>query len=261
VSGFILSPLEGARLGYLIPYWALTFLSITAAYSVFSFVLIKMNTVFDGVAIFVGLIFAIEYCSEFLGDLSRISLIKWQSLREACGFIYYTVSDAVDGYAYLSIFDDLITNNGRVEILYDYLHIALIWSVVGVAAAFGVLFTANRVKTNKVGGISDSRFGYKTVIPLAVIAFLLAEETNFYSMNSGFVSDFGNINFAYLFIPLAMFIAYVVYRRGFKLRLSDIIWVSAITVVVVALMIYPDFLTRLVVLLINPSYTPPIGIE
>ena len=154
-----------------------------------------MNTVFDGVAIFVGLIFAMQYCFEFSEDVfGNSNLIKWKALREAYGFIYDIISDAVGGYAYLERFEDLISNNVNVnvsvEILDDYLHIALIWGVVGMAAVFGVLFTANRVKTNKVGGISDSRFGYKTVIPLAVIAFLLAEETNFYSMNSGFVSDF-----------------------------------------------------------------------
>jgi hypothetical protein len=82
-----------------------------------------------------------------------------------------------------------------------------VWGTVFAACAYGYFHAFIRKGAEKAGEISDSPFGYKTFIPLYAFGFF------FEGMGFGLV---------YILIFALMFIAYVIYRRGLKLKESDI---------------------------------------
>ena len=72
------------------------------------------------------------------------------------------------------------------------------------ARRFGVLKSLE-----KAGEISNSPFGYKLLIPLYGYSLLMMYE---------------NIDFMTILIFIAMVIGYIVYRRSFKLKTSDLVF-------------------------------------
>lgn len=102
--------------------------------------------------------------------------------------------------------------------------------ILCLAAGAGAVFFFDRVKAEDLGGISDSRFAYKVCIPLINALAILSGE--------------GNV-ITGLFRGIAIFITYVVYRRGFKLRKSDVIIISVLTVVAMIPINYGEYLSNL----------------
>ena len=83
-----------------------------------------------------------------------------------------------------------------------------VWGAIGIAAAVGYFVTFVKKGAEKAGEISNSWFGYKLLIPLYGYSLLL---------------QYDSLDFMTVAICILMVIGYVVYRRGFKLKLSDII--------------------------------------
>ena len=85
------------------------------------------------------------------------------------------------------------------------------WIVLGVSALAGVVFIFMRKKAEKTGGISDSLFGYRTLIPLLSALYLLFASSVTFSFWRGIITG------------LIVFIAYVIFRRGVRLKIPDMI--------------------------------------
>ena len=89
---------------------------------------------------------------------------------------------------------------------------------LAILAFIGMYFLSKHKKAEYIGDISDSWFSYKLLIPIysVILARLLG--------------DAGSI-IVNLFLLIATFVGYVIYRRSLKLHKSDIIIMIAIAVI------------------------------
>ncbi|MBQ8408563.1 MAG: hypothetical protein IJY39_06820 [Clostridia bacterium] len=205
-------------LGYMLPYYLLSLLLGLVMYSIFMFLFGQANTVSDGV-LFCGLWVFVLYIviwtvrAEILRDL-LIDTEYWVSSSNFAGWgmIYTPINNLT------VIFQDLIEINQR-QLEYDYTHTTamrykrelamfFVWGAIGIAAAIGYFVTFVKKGAEKAGEISNSWFGYKLLIPLYGYSLLLL---------------YDSLDFMTVAICILMVIGYVVYRRGFKFKLSDII--------------------------------------
>jgi hypothetical protein len=106
--------------------------------------------------------------------------------------------------------------------------IFVIWCVVGALAAVGYYFSFSRKRVESIGEISSSLVGYKVIIPLAVLCLVLAIEC-----------DGDNILLLIIGI-IAAVIGYMIYRRSFKIKLSDILSIVGSIGAVIVIRILED---------------------
>ena len=142
--------------------------------------------------------------------------------------IPYYAPDALKGLQYHFLTDKPLDEIGSAfasAILGDGIDLkdvsALTCAVAGVegaAAYFGLFWTAARHKTETIEQPSDSPFGYRLMIPLYVFCFAAVFSAN------GLTNAFDLITMPIIFAcGLA---AYFFYRRSFRLRLSDWLWLA-----------------------------------
>ncbi len=206
-------------LEYMIPYYFLSLLVGLVIYSVIIFLFGQANTVADGVIIcglwvFVLYLVAWQLRGQILDNWLRQDHDLWleSSGLPEWGILYTPLNHLT------VIFQDLIEVNQHTQ-SYDYTHntamqireqlyMFAVWGVIGLGAAFGYFFTFVRKGAEKAGEISNSWFGYKLLIPMYAYSLLL-----FYD----------SLDFMTILVFVAMVIGYVIYRRGFKLKLSDLV--------------------------------------
>ena len=87
-----------------------------------------------------------------------------------------------------------------------------VWGVIGIAAAVGYVYRFAKKGAEKAGEISESWLGYKILIPIYGYCLIFL------------VSDFSVLSWL---IFALMIIGYVVYRRSFRLKKSDICGIVA----------------------------------
>ena len=99
---------------------------------------------------------------------------------------------------------------------YEVLATYVFWLVVALLAVVGYFLTFARHRTERVGGISDTFFGYRVFIPLLGISSVLAD---------------GEEPALSVFIVtlIAMLVLYIIYRRSVRLRRSDLIMLAVTT--------------------------------
>ncbi len=206
-------------LEHMVPYYLLSLLLGLVVYSVVIFLFGQANSVIDGV-LFVGLwvfviyIVAWQVRGTLLESWLREDKALWleSSHLPAWGILYAPLNNLT------VIFQDLIEVN-RHSVMYDYtsesaavfrryFYMFVAWGVIGLAAAFGYFFAFVRKGAEKAGEISSSWFGYKLLIPTYAYALLL-----FYA----------DLDIMTILVLAAMVVGYVIYRRGFKLKASDLI--------------------------------------
>lgn len=209
-------------LGYMLPYYLLSLLLGLVMYSIFIFLFGQANTVADG-ALFCGLWIFVIYIVYWairrtvLRELLQGTDIWVESSDLTSWFMIYSPINNLT-----VIFQDLIEVNQH-ELTYDYTNLTamryrerfelfFVWGAAGIAAAIGYFVTFVKKGAEKAGEISDSWFGYKLLIPLYGYSLLLM------------YAQFDIMTF--LMIAL-MVIGYVIYRRGFKFKLSDYIVIGA----------------------------------
>ncbi len=187
VADYIIFPM-------MIPYYLLSLLSAIALYFFFSFFFIQANNTADGV-IFQCL--AICACAMPLLLLSKFDIYMIDAdylIASEPIFLLY------DHYRHLvlpgapSIMDmkDTIT--------------CMAWGLIGIVAAIGYVVTFTRRKAEKVGGISNSPFGYASMIPLYAITF---------SYSTG-------LDTLAVLTLIATVVSYTIYRRGFRFKTLDV---------------------------------------
>jgi hypothetical protein len=81
---------------------------------------------------------------------------------------------------------------------------------VGILASLGFFLRFKRKGAHMAGEVSDTIFGYKLLIPLYGYALLLM---------------YSDLSVMTVLIFALMLIGYFIYRRGFKIRKSDIIFI------------------------------------
>ena len=195
-----------------IPYYFLAVLYGIFLYSFVSFAFYQGNTVSDGV------IFVIGYSFAFASIVSVIDAIDFFKENVESGL--YTAFGPLTGLTYG--YTNLIEGNSPELYLHTQRYISFaVWIVIGIASIFGFLYTFAKKKTEDVGEISSTVFGYRVLIPTFAYSLLFISE------------DF---NVLHLLIVLAMYVGYIIFRRSIKLKRSDYICIAAS---IIPMVLYP----------------------
>lgn len=214
------------ELWYLAPYYFLSILIGFVMYSLFMFIFTQANTVADGV-LFCGLwILLLFVLMTVVNNEMIIPLIDekdYKALRLAnhlpnWGIAYAPINNLT------VIFQDLIevNKNGEnyfADIYRGQIYMFFVWGAVGIAAAVGYFITFLKKGAEKAGEISDSWFGYRILIPVYGYCLLIL---------------IGDIELISILVFALMIIGYVIYRRGFRLKTSDLV-ISALGILVLFL--------------------------
>lgn len=91
------------------------------------------------------------------------------------------------------------------------MYMFFVWGAVGIAAAFGFFFNFKRKGAQNAGEISDSPFGYKLLIPVYGYGLLLTSD---------------GLEIMSVIIFALMLVGYFIYRRSFKIKTRDIIFIA-----------------------------------
>lgn len=194
-------------LGYMIPYYLLSLLLAFVIYSIYCFLFMQANTTADGVLFCVLWIFLPALVALVLNVIWSVpieeELMKW-------GIMYTPMNHLT------VIFQDLIEINnptrwdGLVENIMERWYMFPVWGAVGLVAVNGYLFSFLGKGAEQAGEISNSPFGYALLIP--AYGYCLIQ------IGMG------------IFIPLLIVIylgfmlsGYLIYRRGFKFKVPDIV--------------------------------------
>lgn len=202
---------------YLLPFFLATCLACIVLYSFLSFVFSQANTVADGVLFMViysliGMLIVGSFHDLFHIKPTQLDFSYFSPFSP-----FFVLSRPFDNIITPSITMDLDGNiqSSSVSSATTRLNFAdkftlVFWGIMGVAAIFGYVFCFTKQKAEKVGDVSDSPFGYKVLIPLfAIPMFLIVEDIILGA-----------------FVIIATTIGYIIYRRGFKFKFSDILMMA-----------------------------------
>ena len=206
---------------YMIPYYFLSLLLAFVIYSIYCFLFMQANTVADGVlfcALWIFLPCIVALSASWVFD-SKIAdnLAGW-------GIMYTPMNNLT------VLFQDLVEINRPdywrrgVEEITDRWYMFFIWGAVGLAAANGYLISFVKKGAQQAGEISNSPFGYALLIPVYGYCFMM--------MPFGIYIPISLV--VYLIIMLS---GYLIYRRGFKFKIPDIV-VTVIGLVLPFVMAY-----------------------
>ena len=94
-----------------------------------------------------------------------------------------------------------------------YAEAAVAWSIVGIICAAVYFYSFTKKRTEEIGDISSTAFGYKVLLPIGV-----------FSMTQAFDEELTCLILA----ALIGVVGYMIYRRSFKIRKPDIITLAAV---------------------------------
>lgn len=194
--------------GALIWCYFLLLVAGVAVYSIFMAIFNSANTVADG-CLFIGVwsilpALLLIALNEFGGNTSGILSIPFVD-RLSEGFLYpHAALLVTEAFYNMAI--------GR-EVLMIYFNYAIFWTAIGAICTAVYFRSFVKKRTEEIGDISDTVFGYKVIIPIGLFCMTQAFDEKAVC--------------AILGILMAT-IAYMIYRRSFKLKRSDIICIVSI---------------------------------
>lgn len=216
--GYLAANTDYFALGYMPMYYLFSILIGLVMYSFFIFVFGQANTVADGVVMCVLWMFVLSIVSVVItGETLRPYLAAKDrgSVTELSGWgiAYAPINNlTVIFQDLIEVNKDVFEYNSQATYAARYIkqaYMFFVWGAIGIAAAFGYLVTFIKKGAEKAGEISSSIFGYKLLIPLYGYSLLIL---------------FDSLDFMTVLIFVAMVIGYIVYRRTFKIKTSDLIF-------------------------------------
>lgn len=201
------------HLQYLLPFFLLSLLFAWVLYSVFSFLYLSANSIWDGIVFCLFGIFAVSCVMSIADQILRewfgryIRELNWQMwlLYNPIQFVQY-IFDHLLLYGYDIVFDNHDMTISIAESYASFWYMYLFWLVVGVATTAGFFHTVKHKRVEQIGDISTSWFGYRTMIPLCGYCWIISYPS-----------------FSYVVVLIAMLTLYFLYRRSFRLKISDIL--------------------------------------
>lgn len=215
-------------LEYMPLYYLLSLVVGFAMYSFFCFFFHQGNTVVDGIiicALWSGVVYVTMWV---FAECCRMILWDPDTLNHYSRDVYYGIMDHAEwSVVYMpisrltEIFRELIeVNRHRIPYIfettnaYEYLNLwymFVVWTVVGIGAAIGFIFSFERKGAHLAGEPSSSWLGYKTLIPTYGYSLIFM-----FALNASFDT-------LLVMVYIMMLVGYIIYRRSFKIKKSDII--------------------------------------
>ncbi len=158
-------------------YYLLSLIFGWVTYSVAMFLFNEGNTVIDGILFFflgsfsIGV--ALDTVDSLILKVFKTSLFYYT--HDSFGYLFnplHYISDDISFFAQRENID----SNFEGPFMYSNFsmtHTYLVWIFLGLLAMIGFLLLFRHKKAEKAEGLSDSWFGYRTMIPLYGISFLM----------------------------------------------------------------------------------------
>ena len=189
-------------LGYFFPYFLLSLLFGIVLYSLFTFIFYQGNTVADGVVFQFIYIFFLVLIASTVSKAFDLSNNGGQfTIYSPISILQNIFVDKIAPYAY----SPSTLKSHQLASLIAY-------GVLGILSVFGFIFDFVKKKTEAVGGISNSYFGYKMLLP--VCGYLLL-----FNLGESIIT-------CAIFVTV-IYVGYIIYRRSARLKMSDYICLIA----------------------------------
>ena len=108
----------------------------------------------------------------------------------------------------------------------------VVWVIIGLACLAMAIVLFDRKPAEKIGGTSDSILGYTLIIPITMIlTVLMAGGTPIIGTLYGIVT----------------FIGYIIFRRGIKLHIPDIVVITVVTILANIPVEYVHWMRKLII--------------
>lgn len=184
----------------LLPFYAVSLLAGLAVYLLCAFLFLQAETTADGVVMML-LYTLLPFL--LLGSIGNLLHLSWLQDLSHHAFLISPINTAANSYG--PLIQRGAWGNLGLGPAYTMFFVFLILAAAA-AVAIPLLFARHRAE--KVGGISDSPFAYRTVIPLLGFSMILS-----------------NIAFFAVFavVLAAMLLGYIIYRRSLRLARTDLI--------------------------------------
>jgi hypothetical protein len=195
----------GGAWGWLLLYYIVMVLLTSLSFGFFSFVFLQANSTGD------GCLFIMDYAmlpTVFEAFFDRVSLNGGPVILGINGVISDVTQLFEDRILTYSSGGSWIWNSALTKAEPATFFFYLVLDVLICVGAIYLLFRSfNRRRSEKVEDVSDSWFGYRTLIPVIAVAMLQPVR------NPTLV----------LLRLIMMYVAYIIYRRGVRLKHSDYI--------------------------------------
>lgn len=169
-------------------YYGMLLVAGFVVYSILVFFFTKANNVIDGVI-----------CTLMATYILWPVYIMLEKMIHLNAYTYYRVSFVLfNYYSYTENFTKMILFENGMRVEYGPL---IVFSILGVAAFIAQYFMSLRFKSEDAGQRSESWFCYKIMLPVLLISTMFSVQ---------------NIIVA-IIILLSTYLAYVLYKRSFKL--------------------------------------------
>ena len=189
---------------YFIPYYfGLLFLALILIVS-FAFIYTRGNTFFDGIVNMVAYSFMIVIIVSLITETFDISYYKFGNATSF--FIYSPIS------IFSSWMDDLFSGREYVFKLSSMLSF-IIYILFGLLSFYLFIILNKKEPSENSTQISESDFSYKTIIPILSIPFSAIS-----ILSGGFL--------ALAFSSIFTYLAFVLYKRSFKLSKKDYVFIA-----------------------------------
>lgn len=198
---------------YLLPYYFVSLLIGAIIYSVLVFVFNEGTSVVDGIIYMICYTFApMVLCTALLEltSLGREYLFSELSTSLLFGLLL-SVTEVFENA--VEVKQDIFTSHLGAEHIIAW---SVIWLIIGVAAAVGFFLRFGKRRPELTEDVSESYFGYKVIIPYMAAMIMLSFDS------------FDLLTL--IFIEVAAFVGYTIYRRGFKYKKQDIITLAALVI-------------------------------
>jgi len=175
-----------------------------AMYSVIVFVFNEANTARDGIWFIVLYSFVFPIIASALDGVLELKELVFDVYG---GVLWGTIDLMTTSYQYL-VEINAAGLASFFELSYNIFWLVF-WIALGIASAVGFFLTFGRRRMEKTEEISDSFFGFRTLIPIYAVCGMILFEVSY------------SVIF-WLIIEVLTILGYTIYRRGFHYRKSDI---------------------------------------
>ncbi len=240
--GVIACSLNAFKMEYYFAMFASSLPLGAMLFGINSFLFTRANTVFDGTVFMIAGMFAVLAPASYIFTCLNIAEITVDyGARNSLNYMPFGPLVRV-----FSMFDTAILGRD-FEMTYAWIPLTIA-AVEGVAAYFGLFFTARTHRAEDAEQVSSSPFGYRTLIPyyLLFTAAICVPSVNIPAGSDALIY--------YLAILVLGAVAYFIYRRSFRLSKRDCFWLfgsffAGIAVMILLWVIYCSLC----------SYDPAVG--